>query len=258
MMGAPALCATSAFRSGAGLVKAAVPANVLPVVIGIEPGATGIPLTGDVQEDASLIHRADPKNNASLAIGCGMGPTPDSGRLVMALVKQTDRAVVLDADGLNLLCGHAGRHWVFPRPAIVTPHAGEFSRLAHAFGVSEDLGGPQQRILAASALALRLNAIVVLKGRGTVISDGLRFYVNRTGNPALATAGTGDVLTGLIAGFVAQKMALFDAAVLGVYLHGLASDLWASGFGARGLTAVDLAKNIPAAFRFHHTKLRSF
>jgi NAD(P)H-hydrate epimerase len=145
---------------------------------------------------------------------------------------------------------------------ILTPHPGEFRRLAAAVGIEADPIDPRGRSEAAAALAGRLGCIVVLKGAGTVVSDGLRTWVNQTGNAALATAGTGDVLTGVIAGLVAQfhreavprgaaagGLSLFDCARLGTRLHGLAADRWAGRHGTAGLLVRDLLDELPDAMQ---------
>jgi NAD(P)H-hydrate epimerase len=133
----------------------------------------------------------------------------------------------------------------------MTPHPGEFKRLATALGIARSGTDPDQRPNAAGELARAHKAIVVLKGHRTIVSDGERVYVNTTGNPALAAAGSGDVLTGLIAALIAQKVEPFDAAVLGVYLHGLAADLWAAEHGKSGMLARELAERLPDAFEQH-------
>ncbi len=133
----------------------------------------------------------------------------------------------------------------------MTPHPGEFRRLASAVGLDLDDAAaidPARRVDSAGALAREHDAVVVLKGAGTVVTDGQRFAVNTTGNPALATAGSGDVLTGLIAALIAQHMSPFEAAALGAHLHGLAADRWADRHGPSGLTAQDLARELPDAF----------
>ncbi|MEX0775298.1 MAG: NAD(P)H-hydrate dehydratase [Phycisphaeraceae bacterium] len=253
MIGAPALCATAAFRSGAGLVKLATLPQVLPFAIAIEPGATGIVLDGDAMRAVDALDDADPDGTAVLAVGPGMGRSDWWSRIVMGLLRGK-RTLVLDADGLNLLAA-TGK----PRPAgndhqpalIMTPHPGEFRRLAKPLGIDDDPTDPQSRSTAAARLAEAHHAIVVLKGQHTVVSDGRRAFVNHTGNPALATAGTGDVLTGCIAALAAQGMPPWDAAVLGVYLHGLAGDLWTAQQGPSGLTSRDLANMLPTAFQQH-------
>ncbi len=250
MMGAPALCAAGALRGGVGLVKIAAPARVLPVAIAIEPGATGIALGTSVDDDLAQLDAADPHSRAVLAVGPGIGMATEARYRVRALL-QGGRAMVLDADGFNHLVA-----WGKPRPApgpelVMTPHPGEFARLAEPLGIRDSPTDPSSRPAAAAALAQAHAAIVVLKGRHTVVCDGRRVYVNTTGNPALATAGSGDILTGLIAALIAQKMTPFDAAVLGVYLHGLAADLWVQQHGPSGLTALELARQLPDAFQRH-------
>ncbi len=250
MMGAPALSAAAALRSGAGLVKIAAPPGVLPVAMTIEPGATGIVLCQNCTDTLFNLDQADPRHRAILAVGPGMGPSDVSGQLVDQLLRG-DRTVVLDADGLNALA-HTNISRPKPGPALVmTPHPGEFLRLAKPLGITANPTDPVSRPTAAAELARAHEAIVVLKGQHSVISDGQRVYLNNTGNPALATAGSGDVLTGLIAALIAQAMTPFDAAVLGTHLHGLAADRWSAQHGRSGLTAPDLANLLPAAFNDH-------
>lgn len=250
MIGAPALCARAAFRSGAGLVKIATSREVLPHALTIEPGATGIVLGGDDDGWRQAIDRADPDGKAVLAVGPGMGLATGGGQKVLSLLRG-NRSVVLDADGLNLLA-RTGR----PRPhsdaeLVLTPHPGEFARLAQPLGITDSPTDPAARPHAAAKLAHAHHGTVLLKGQHTVVTDGTRLYINQTGNPALATAGSGDILTGLIAALLAQGMNAFDAAVLGAHLHGLAADHWAKAHGNRGLRAQDLADELPGVFMRH-------
>ncbi len=247
MVGAPALCAGAALRAGAGLVKIVAAPGILPFMLSVEPCATGIIHEGDPGVLVEALDRADPKRSAVLAVGPGLGQEAPAGAVVAALLRGP-RAMVLDADGLNLLAT-AGQPRPIPGPPLVlTPHPGEFARLAGALGIQASAIDPAARPEAAAELARAHGAVVVLKGQGTVVSDGPRSYINTTGNPALATAGSGDVLTGCIAALIAQGMAAFEAAVLGVYLHGLAGDLWARDKGPSGLTARDLVELLPEAF----------
>ncbi|MHB8899762.1 MAG: ADP-dependent NAD(P)H-hydrate dehydratase, partial [Thermoguttaceae bacterium] len=131
-------------------------------------------------------------------------------------------------------------------PRVLTPHPGEFERLAGAKPQTES-----DRLEAAAALALRLGVVVVLKGHRTVISDGRRTFINGTGNPGMATGGSGDVLTGLIAALIGQGLAALKAAHLGVFLHGLAGDIAAESMGQESLIASDLVASLPAAFARH-------
>lgn len=251
MIGAPALCATAALRSGAGLVKIAAPPGVLPVAIEIEPGATGVIVSqNDTENTLFNLDQADPNRHAVLAVGPGMGQSETSAQLVDQLLGD-DRIMVLDADGLNVLAGMNTPRPTPGPPLVMTPHPGEFLRLGKPLGIKASPTDPATRPAAATELAHAHHAVVVLKGQHSVVSDGDHVYVNRTGNPALATAGCGDVLTGLIAALIAQRMTPFDAAVLGVYLHGLASDLWSAKYGPSGLTARDLANLLPEVFNRH-------
>jgi len=249
MPGAPAIAARAAFRAGAGLVKLAAPPQVLATAIAIEPGATGIALGtsgGDAHQQRQAIDHADPQQRAVLAVGPGLSTSDGAGRLVDTLLR-TPRAMVLDADGLNLLARSTHRHRSGEQPLVLTPHPGEYARLAQRLGLGHDATDAAQRPAAAAALAHAHRAVVVLKGRRTVVTDGRAVYVNETGNPALATAGSGDVLTGLLAALIAQGMAALDAAILAVHAHGAAADLWAGEHGRRGMLARELADLLPAA-----------
>lgn len=252
MIGAPALCARAAFRGGAGLVKVAAAAEVLPFALTVEPGATGIELPREPAASIGAIEAADPESRAIVAVGPGIGQSQSAGVLVAELLRGK-RTMVLDADGLNLLA-MTGKPRDPVGPALVmTPHPGEFKRLAGPLGITESPTDPRTRIAAASKLAEAHHAVVVLKGHGTVVCSPrpMRGYLNATGNAALATAGSGDVLTGLIAALIAQQMSPFDAGVLAVYLHGLAADLWLQDRGASGMRAMDLADLLPKAFEHH-------
>ncbi|MFI4859997.1 MAG: NAD(P)H-hydrate dehydratase [Phycisphaerales bacterium JB063] len=261
MIGAPALCARAAFRGGAGLVKLATVAEVLPYALTVEPGATGVLLEGDADAACDAIDAADPDGRAVLAVGPGLGQGDWRRAMVMRLLAGS-RAVVLDADGLNALAtsmkqpGDGLLKTQQKSPArILTPHPGEFRRLAEPLGITLDPTDPAQRPDAAAAFANALrearvgcdNNVVLLKGQHTVISDGGRYAINTTGNPALATAGSGDVLTGLTAALLAQGVPAFDAAQLAAHLHGRAADQWAKHHGRAGLRALDLADGIPDA-----------
>jgi len=150
--------------------------------------------------------------------------------------------VVLDADALNVLAGNTGLLRQLKAGGVITPHPGEMSRLT---GLSVQ-HVQENRIKIACSFAKEYNIVTVLKGFRTVIAmpDG-RVYINLTGNPGMATAGTGDVLTGIISGFIAQGVAVEDAALLGVYLHGLAGDIAAGKIGFHGLLATDIIEEIP-------------
>lgn len=268
MIGAPALTATAALRSGAGLARLVMPASILASGIGICPSATGVPLevsgSGEiVPHEAVRILDEQTAGCSALVVGPGLGSGEGPRAVTLRAVQQEDAPVILDADGLNALAEIPEVRRDLRAAAVLTPHPGEFRRLAAAFGLEADPVSPETRPDAAALLAQRLGCIVVLKGSGTVVSDGQRTWVNDTGGAELATAGTGDVLSGIIAGLAAQFYAaglparlprpparpldLFDTVRLAVRAHGLAGERWAARSGARaGLLALELADELPA------------
>ncbi len=246
MIGAPAIAAGAALRAGCGLAKLAVAGNVLPFCLVVEPSATGIALPDREDEQAFRDAMRQVDDDAVLAIGPGWGVGTMQQRCLHTLLRMGNR-VVLDADGLNNLSKMPDGPRVPRCPMIMTPHPGEYRRLAEPLGIRLDPTDADRRHEAATLLAREYHSVIVLKGTHTIVTDGEQSYVNHSGNPALATAGSGDVLTGAIAALVAQGMSDYDAAVLGVYLHGLAADLWAGEHGRAGLAARDLIAQLPAA-----------
>jgi hydroxyethylthiazole kinase-like uncharacterized protein yjeF len=247
MFGAPALAARAALRMGAGLVKLCSDAQALPWMILAEPSATGLMLADDPQEALAVLDEADPKHEAVLAIGPGWGPPTQKRKdwrgEFLWLLLAGKRRLVVDADGLNVLANIAEP--MKPKAQVVlTPHPGEFTRLARALGIQGDPTHPQERAACALGLAKKLNATVLLKGRHTLVTDGAQVFKNHTGNPVLAAAGSGDVLTGAIASLMAQGMTPFDAACLGAHLHGRAADRWRDAHGDRGMLARELADGL--------------
>ncbi len=247
--GAAAIAGRSALRSGAGLVRVATPKSVLPIIAAIEPCYTTIPLPADaagrMSPKAVNVVLDQIEDNDVMAFGPGAGVGSGVKDALNALIEQKGLRLVVDADGLNCLA-RAG-DWAGRRAAsmVLTPHPGEMKRLwAGLF--REPL--PASREEQAGALAERSNSVVVLKGAGTVVADGGRVYVNTTGNAGMATAGSGDVLTGVIAALIAQGLGDFDAAVLGVYVHGLAGDIAAKKIGQVSLMATDITDNLGEAF----------
>jgi NAD(P)H-hydrate epimerase len=249
MSGAAVLCAGSALRGGAGLVKVAVPAEILPIVAAGQPCCTTAALPQDAEGRISALALSSlmslSEGHDVVAVGPGLDRSAELATLVPELVEKIARPMVIDADGLNAFVGQAERLHATAAPRIITPHPGEFARLLQL-----DVKTVQsQRRELATEFALKQNLIVVLKGHGTIVTDGRRVYVNTTGNPGMATGGTGDVLTGLIAALLGQHLAPFDAAQLGVYVHGLAGDLARDQIGEVSLIATDLLDFLPPALR---------
>lgn len=257
MIGAPALAALGALRAGAGLARVVAPAPVLDETLVICPSATGVPLPVDgdgelIPHEVSRVLDEQLHGCACLVVGPGLGPGAGTRTAALRAVQQEDAPVVVDADGLNALAEIPELWRDFHAAAVLTPHPGEYRRLAGSLKIDLDLVDPASRPAAAEALAQRLGCIVVLKGSGTVVSDGQRVWTNDTGGPELATGGTGDVLSGVIAGIAAQfvprgKLSLFDAARLAVRAHGLAGERWARTHAATGgMLAAELAGELPA------------
>jgi ADP-dependent NAD(P)H-hydrate dehydratase len=249
MSGAAALAGRSALRAGAGLVRVATPKSVLPIVASIEPSFTTIPLPEDSRgrisaKAVNIILEAVGQNDV-LAFGPGVGISGGLRSVLGTMFEQEGLRLVIDADGLNNLAGMKDWPGRLKAKMIVTPHPGEMKRLWSGL-FREPL--PDQRQEQAVQLAQRTGTVVVLKGAGTVVTDGEKVYVNKTGNPGMATAGSGDILTGIITALAGQGLNDFDAAVLGVYVHGLAGDIAAEKLGQVSMMTTDIIDALPDAF----------
>jgi NAD(P)H-hydrate epimerase len=249
MSGAAALTGKAALHSGAGLVRVATAKSALPIVAAIDPSYTTIPLAEDnrgrISQKAlnTILHVVE--ENDCLAIGPGLGVSNQLQMIIETLIQHTDLKLVIDGDGLNNLSKIIGWPGQVKAQIILTPHPGEFQGLWN--GITRDKI-PAKRQNQAVELANLTKSIVVLKGAGTVVTDGQRVYINKTGNPGMATAGSGDVLTGVITALIGQGLSSFDSAVLGVYIHGLAGDIAAKKLGQISLTSVDIVETLPEAF----------
>ncbi len=250
MAGAAALCGASALRSGAGLVRVATSAEAQPVVASFEPCYMTYPLPNTDEgliafpsckaALAGLVEKAD-----VVAVGPGLGQSDEIRALIRFLIEETPKPLVIDADGLNALAGDvrilAGRK----DPTVLTPPPGEFARLT---GTDVATVQADRARHAAELASTSEGLVVVLKGSGTVVTDGRRYSLNTTGNPGMATGGSGDVLTGVIAALIGQRMDPFDAARLGVFAHGLAGDIARDDHGEVGMIAGDIVDALPDAF----------
>jgi ADP-dependent NAD(P)H-hydrate dehydratase len=249
MSGAAALAGRAALRAGAGLVRVATPKSVLPIVAAIEPSFTTIalPEDGDGRISAKAINiilEAVVQNDA-VAFGPGIGTSGALRSILEWLLDQPNLRLVIDADGLNNLAGIKNWPARLKAKPILTPHPGEMKRLWSGL-LREKL--PAERQEQAVQLSQRTNTVVVLKGAGTVVTDGEKIYINKTGNPGMAKAGSGDVLTGIITALLGQGLSDFDAAVLGVDIHGLAGDIAAEKVGQVSLIATDIVEALGDAF----------
>lgn len=243
--GAVVLAGRGALRAGAGLVTVAAPEAVVPILetASVETMSAALPATADggLAAPAETAIAAALEGKTAWALGPGLGQAAESREVAKQAIHLSDAPLVVDADGLNAFAGAIEAFAERRGDTVLTPHAGELARLLGTENreiVSDRLGSARRAARAADSL-------VVLKGRPTLIADphgGV--FVNPTGNPGMATAGTGDVLTGLVCGFLAQGLDVLAATQLGVYLHGLAGDLAAAEVGATSLVAGDLLERV--------------
>jgi NAD(P)H-hydrate epimerase len=236
----------AALRTGAGLATLLVPRSLNGVfeTLALETMSVPLPETprGTLAESALETISNHLPGKKGLIIGPGLGTAPETGRLVNRLVQECELPLVIDADGLNSLAGETSVLRHLHTPAILTPHPGEMARLT-ARTVDEI---QQDRVACAREFAQAFNVHVVLKGARTVIAhpDG-RVFINPTGNPGMASGGMGDVLAGIIGGWIAQGQPAEAAAHLGVYLHGAAADTLSGTQGPFGYLASDLLACLP-------------
>ncbi|MCZ2341181.1 MAG: NAD(P)H-hydrate dehydratase [Bacteroidales bacterium] len=250
MAGAAVLAGSAAVRGGAGIVQVACPNEVLATVAagnpcyltaGIHHHADGTYSESSISAVVELAKSAN-----AIAIGPGLGNRKDVAALVWGLLRAApETPIIVDADGLNVIAPLAGEFVGRSAPLVLTPHPGEFSRLTRdtVASIQADRTGK------ATAFAKRFRVILALKGHATVVTDGSRVYQNTTGNPGMATGGTGDVLTGLLAALYASGMTGYEATALGVWIHGRAGDLAARELSQTALNAWDLVQMLPLVFR---------
>ncbi len=248
MTGAAAMAATSALRAGAGLVYLAIPEHLNSILETKCTETITIPVpqtdNGSISLKAYDIIMEQASGVDVMAIGPGLSQRPETQELVKKIVKNANIPLLIDADGINALAGHTTILKKRKRPTIITPHPGEMARLInHSAGEID-----KNRIIISQKYASEWGVILVLKGAPTVISDQEgKFFLNPLVNSGLATAGSGDVLTGLIIGFLAQKTTPLAAAVSGVYIHSLVGEVLKEKMGEHSIIAGDLIDAIPQA-----------
>src|SRR5438876_959208 len=251
--GAPAMAGMAALRIGAGLSTVATAKSVVHTVAGFYPELMTEPL--EQTEEGTISGKLPARRHIEaliqgktvLAVGPGISRNPETAKLVRSLVSKYEIPTVLDADGLNAFEGYAGELNGKGRSLVITPHPGEMARL-----VGSSVAAVQRdRLNVARTFARNHGVIVVLKGHRTVIAepDG-SIWVNTSGNPGMATGGTGDILTGMVAGLIAQNPErIMEAVIAAVHLHGLAGDVACETIGEHSLVATDLLTALPEAFR---------
>ena len=245
--GAGALATMSAMRSGAGLVTWALPESLCPVAETLCIESITMPIDETDQKAPAVSSRETlleaAQESDAVILGPGLPVAGESGELMRLLIPEIKKALILDAGGLraignNIMSISNRRH-----PTVLTPHPGEFSDMTN-ISIAEI---ENNRTTLCRNLAEKSGATVLLKGCRTVVSDGSDSYINTTGNQGMATAGMGDVLTGIIAAFIAGGMDPYSAACTGAHIHGMAGDLACSKSGIYGLIATDVMEMIPGA-----------
>lgn len=233
-MGAAVISARACLRTGTGLLTVSVPQDERLIL------QISIP-------EAMLVIREKEEDNlnkfTAIGIGCGIGTGKESTQMLSHLLSQYSKPLVLDADALNIISTHKNLLEKIPPNTIITPHPKEFDRL---FGVHENI---EERIETAIEKALQLGIVIVLKGYKTAITHAENTFLNSTGNPGLAKGGSGDALTGIITALLSQGYEPFDAAKIGVYLHGLAADLALEKQSFESMLITDVIEYLGGAFK---------
>lgn len=245
MAGAPILAGRAALRTGSGLVQLAFDDLMHTASIAACPELIGLP---GANKPATVLAAA--KLSDAIVVGPGWGQSPANKKTLLSLLK-LEANLVVDADALNLLATQ--KAWPATKAkCVLTPHPGEMQRLAKALKLGSFEDDDQSRIKVATALAKKSKSVVVLKGFRTVVVDSLKpddVYLNATGDSSLSKAGTGDVLSGMIASLIGQGMTPFNAACLGVHLHGSAGEIAGQSLGPRSVLASDVIDAIFASIR---------
>jgi NAD(P)H-hydrate epimerase len=257
MTGAAYLCSKAALRSGSGIVTLGIPESLNPVM---ETKLTCVMTYPLPETKASTLSNKGQKDILKLceshdvvALGPGLSQQPETRELILWLIKNIDHAMVIDADGLNALVNNVNVLHKIKQNVVLTPHPGEMSRLT---GLRSAKDVQKERLNAATQFVQSIQKklkgerklVLVLKGDKTVVTDYKKIYVNSTGNPGMATAGVGDVLTGIIVSLIGQGLDVFSASQLGVYINGLAGDIAAKRKGELSMIAFDIIDCLPDAF----------
>lgn len=250
MAGAAIMAGSSALKCGIGLLKTALPKSIYPIAAQNILESVYFPLSetqeGKISADNIDFLLSQAEKSSAVLIGCGLSVCSDTEKITDSFVRNCTKPMVFDADALNCICNNPDILKLAKAPIVITPHPGEMSRLTK-LSVQEV---NQNRTETAVNFAKEYGVVCVLKGAGTVIADkDGRVLLNTTGNSGMATGGSGDVLAGIVAAFLAQGAKAFDAAAAGAYLHGLAGDIAKEKFGKISMLPTDLINCIYLAFR---------
>lgn len=250
MLGAAALTGLAAMRAGAGLVTLGIPQSLnLNLQKKISPVLMTLSLKETKEQTIALSAYAQIQKKLSsfdvVALGPGLGLHPDTQKFVFKIISAGNKPLVIDADALNAIAKNPSILLKNKCAKILTPHPGEMARLTKLNRESIE----KNRAKIAKEFSKKFKCVLLLKGHRTVVADwNGKIYINKTGNPGMATAGSGDVLTGIIAAFLAQGLSAFDAARWGAYIHGIAGDLAAKEKAKVAMISTDIVEKIPQAF----------
>ena len=251
MAGAPALAGMAALRSGAGLVTLAVPRSIQATVASFEPSYMTLGFGENDERTIPLYASSELLDQCAsmtaIALGPGLSTSDEVPGLVRKLYATVKQPLIVDADGLNAIANEPACLAQPGGPRILTPHPGEFERLTGNSLGATDIERAEQAAMLAQRDTSR-QTVVVLKSHRTIVTDGQQYAVNATGNPGMATGGTGDCLTGIITALVAQGLSPWEASRLAAHVHGSAGDLAAAQLGQVSMTASDLIAFLPRAF----------
>lgn len=249
MAGACTLSSLGALRSGVGLLKVALPKSIYPIVASTVYEAVYLPLddndsgTVDINSLDFLIDTA--KNSSAVLLGCGLKLCDETTHFVKSFVTVCNTPMVIDADGINAVAMNIDVLNDSKADIVVTPHPKEMSRLT---GLSVERI-QKDRVEVAEKFARKYSVTVVLKGKDTIVTDGVRTRINKTGNSGMAKGGSGDVLSGIIASLMAQGVDSFEASCIGVYVHGFAGDLASNNLSRISMLPRDIINHLPQAFK---------
>ncbi len=236
MAGAAVLCGKASLKSGAGIVRLVVPKEIYPLCAGAFFEA--VYSFSDEEVDLSKA--------SAVAFGCGIGQSKEAENLLMKLLKENTKPLLIDADGINILAKHIDVLCKAKCPIVLTPHEGEMARLTGL--TSEYIRNNREAV--AKDFAVKYGVTLLLKGKNTVIASSAgQLMINPTGSVALATAGSGDVLSGIITALMSGGAKPFEAAVTGAYIHGLSGDFAQKDLGQRSVVASDIIEYLPKAFK---------
>lgn len=243
-IGAAHLSSLAALKVGAGYLSLACPKNIVHIIASMVPEITFIPMEETIEGTISKENKIKNLYEYNVvSIGCGITTNDETRKFAFDIINglNTTQKVIIDADGINMLANHKGE--ISLKNAIITPHPKELSRLLNV--PVEEISNNREKY--ARITSQTYECITVLKGHNSIVTNGETILINMTGSSALAKAGTGDVLTGLIAGLLAQKMQPFEAAILGTYIHGLAGDFAAKDLTKYSVLATDVIEYFPLA-----------